>query len=137
MKARPDEMHFVRRPTCVRLTAPDRRRISVTTWWDLTAAIMNGTKPEIWYETESYARSVEAESPLDDYAEVPVPELAFLNTLEIRTLKIWCEERTGLAKSGIISRSEKLLHLVFLMQYRCGFGTIARWFSRTPRQVHK
>jgi len=73
-------------------------------------------------------------SGLDD-ADYYLPRLVYIKVHEVRRLKEWLEARDYLGRSGNISRTEKLLHLLFLLQDGVRFETIAVMFSRTPRQI--
>ena len=64
-----------------------------------------------------------------------LPRLVYIKVHEVKRLKEWLETRNYLTRSGNISRTEKLLHLIFLLQDGVRFETIAVMFSRTPSQV--
>ncbi|KAH7112515.1 hypothetical protein B0J11DRAFT_542537 [Dendryphion nanum] len=64
-----------------------------------------------------------------------VPRLRALKIHEIRSMKQWLVDHGYLQRSGSISRMEKMLHLLFLMQEGLRFESVAVIFSRTPRQV--
>jgi hypothetical protein len=54
---------------------------------------------------------------------------------EVRTLKQWLAERKYITKSGSISRIEKLLHGIQLLQTGNRYESIAVVFSRSPKQI--
>lgn len=68
----------------------------------------------------------------DDYV---VPYLHFIKHHELRALKQWLVDNHYVRKSSMISRMEKVLHCLELLQTGCRYETIATIFSRTPRQV--
>ncbi|KAJ4375439.1 hypothetical protein N0V86_006970 [Didymella sp. IMI 355093] len=68
----------------------------------------------------------------DDYV---VPYLHFIKHHELRALKQWLVDNHYVRKSSVISRTEKVLHCMELLQTGCRYETIATIFSRTPRQV--
>ncbi|KAF2205310.1 hypothetical protein GQ43DRAFT_460024 [Delitschia confertaspora ATCC 74209] len=103
-------------PLCPKLRDPDTARRGHYSGRQMTTAIMSGQKPMI---------------------DIDMPVLSFLKIHEIRALKKWLAENTTLSRSGIISRMEKLLQLIFLLQYGCRFERIASWFSCTPRTAQK
>jgi hypothetical protein len=68
----------------------------------------------------------------EDYV---LPYLHFIKHHELRALKQWLVDNSYVRKSAVISRTEKVLHCLELLQTGCRFETIAVIFSRTPRQV--
>ncbi|KAF1923679.1 uncharacterized protein M421DRAFT_307540 [Didymella exigua CBS 183.55] len=64
-----------------------------------------------------------------------VPYLHFIKHHELRALKRWLVVNQYVRKSFAISRMEKVLHCIELLQTGCRYETIATIFSRTPRQV--
>lgn len=64
-----------------------------------------------------------------------LPYLHFIKHHELRALKQWLVDNHYLQKSAVISRMEKVLHCLELLQTGCRYETIATIFSRTPRQV--
>ncbi|EAT81263.1 hypothetical protein HBI56_106620 [Parastagonospora nodorum] len=64
-----------------------------------------------------------------------LPYLHFVRHEEVRALKQWLVERDFVRQSGSISRIEKVLHCVQLLQTGMRYESIAVVFSRTPRQV--
>ncbi|KAF9691885.1 hypothetical protein EKO04_009878 [Ascochyta lentis] len=67
--------------------------------------------------------------------EYILPYLHFIKHHELRALKQWLVDNHYLKKSAVISRTEKVLHCLELLQTGCRYETIAIIFSRTPRQV--
>lgn len=65
------------------------------------------------------------------------PKLAFFKIFEIRALKTWLKEQKYLRRSSGISRTEKLLQLLFALQDGARFEVLAVLFSRSPRQVER
>lgn len=68
----------------------------------------------------------------EDYV---LPYLHFIKHHELRALKQWLVDNHYVKKSAVISRTEKVLHCLELLQTGCRYETIATIFSRTPRQV--
>lgn len=68
----------------------------------------------------------------EDYV---LPYLHFIKHHELRALKQWLVDNHYVKKSAVISRTEKVLHCLELLQTGCRYETIATVFSRTPRQV--
>lgn len=68
----------------------------------------------------------------EDYV---LPYLHFIKHHELRALKQWLVDNHYVKKSAVISRMEKVLHCLELLQTGCRYETIATIFSRTPRQV--
>ncbi|KAH6643188.1 hypothetical protein C7974DRAFT_301930 [Boeremia exigua] len=68
----------------------------------------------------------------EDYV---LPYLHFIKHHELRALKQWLVENHYVKRSAVISRTEKVLHCLELLQTGCRYETIATMFSRTPRQV--
>ncbi|KAJ4334695.1 hypothetical protein N0V95_009108 [Ascochyta clinopodiicola] len=64
-----------------------------------------------------------------------LPYLHFIKHHELRALKQWLVDNHYVKKSAVISRTEKVLHCLELLQTGCRYETIATIFSRTPRQV--
>jgi hypothetical protein len=64
-----------------------------------------------------------------------VPHLAYIKIHEVRDLKSWLSRHRYLRRSKRISKTEKLLHLLTLLQVGCRFESVAVLFSRTPREV--
>ncbi|KZM28328.1 hypothetical protein ST47_g527 [Ascochyta rabiei] len=67
--------------------------------------------------------------------EYVLPYLHFIKHHELRALKQWLVDNHYVKKSAVISRTEKVLHCLELLQTGCRYETIAIIFSRTPRQV--
>jgi hypothetical protein len=95
------------------LNDPDRRRTGSVPSYFATFAIMARLNDPDYY----------------------LPRLLHIQKREVQGLKACLEERNLLQRTGNISRIEKLLHLLFLLQDGIRFETIAVMFSRTPRQV--
>ncbi|KAF2623026.1 hypothetical protein BU25DRAFT_313189, partial [Macroventuria anomochaeta] len=68
----------------------------------------------------------------EDYV---LPYLHFIKHHELRALKQWLVDNHYVRRSAVISRMEKVLHCLELLQTGCRYETIATIFSRTPRQV--
>ncbi|KAF3002371.1 hypothetical protein E8E13_000748 [Curvularia kusanoi] len=68
----------------------------------------------------------------EDYV---LPYLHFIKHHELRALKQWLVNNHYLRKSAVISRMEKVLHCLELLQTGRRYESIATIFSRTPRQV--
>ena len=64
-----------------------------------------------------------------------LPYLRFIKHHELRALKQWFVDNHYVKRSATISRTEKVLHCLELLQTGCRYETIATIFSRTPRQV--
>lgn len=64
-----------------------------------------------------------------------LPELRFIKIHELKRLKEWLAKEYRLSRTGSISRIEKVLHLVLLLQEGCRIESMAVLFSRTPQQV--
>ncbi|KAF2677015.1 hypothetical protein K458DRAFT_436821 [Lentithecium fluviatile CBS 122367] len=92
---------------------PDRRREGSTTSYFAAFSIMSGIDDPSYY----------------------LPKLLHIKIHEVKRLKEYLEGKSWLTRDGNISRVEKLLHLLFLLQDGVRFETIAVLFSRTPRQV--
>ena len=56
---------------------------------------------------------------------------------EVRALKQWLSDKKYITKTHGISRIEKVLHCIHLLQTGCRYETLAVIFSRTPRQVEQ
>jgi hypothetical protein len=95
------------------LNGPDRRRTGSVPSYFATFAIMARLNDPDYY----------------------LPQFHHIKKCEVKDLKECLEERNVLQRTGNISRIEKLLHLLFLLQDGVRFETIAVLFSRTPRQV--
>ncbi|KAJ8111607.1 hypothetical protein OPT61_g5842 [Boeremia exigua] len=95
------------------LIQPDRRRQGSCDGYMVTDMVMNNVLNE-------------------DYV---LPYLHFIKHHELRALKQWLVDNHYVKKSAVISRTEKVLHCLELLQTGCRFETIAVIFSRTPRQV--
>lgn len=67
--------------------------------------------------------------------ELVLPCLHFIKHHELRALKDWLVSNHYVKKSAVISRTEKVLHCLELLQTGLRYETIAVIFSRTPRQV--
>lgn len=65
-----------------------------------------------------------------------LPRLRFIKIHEVKRLKEWLTEELHLGRSGEISRVEKMLHLIFILQEGWRMETIAVLFSRTPLEVY-
>ncbi|KAF2732686.1 hypothetical protein EJ04DRAFT_496573 [Polyplosphaeria fusca] len=94
---------------------PDTARKGSTTGWICTQEIMCG---------------------IDDVRCVR-PQLAFFKVHEVKELKNWLAGHRYLERSDGISRVEKLLHLIFLLQDGVRFEVIAVLFSRSPNTVKR
>ncbi|KAJ4985426.1 hypothetical protein SVAN01_09086 [Stagonosporopsis vannaccii] len=68
----------------------------------------------------------------EDYV---LPYLHFIKHHELRALKQWLVDNHYVKKSAVISRTEKVLHCLELLQTGRRYETIATIFSRTPRQI--
>jgi hypothetical protein len=66
---------------------------------------------------------------------VCLPHFAYIKIHEVRDLKLWLSKHRYLRKSRGISKTEKLLYLLTLLQVGCRFESVAVLFSRTPREV--
>jgi hypothetical protein len=98
---------------CSILNDPDRRRKGSVPAYFAAFSIMGGlTDP-------------------DHY----LPRFLHIKKREVKGLKECLEAKNLLQRTGNVSRIEKLLHLLFLLQNGVRFETIAVMFSRTPRQV--
>ncbi|CAO2658038.1 Nn.00g072980.m01.CDS01 [Neocucurbitaria sp. VM-36] len=64
-----------------------------------------------------------------------LPYFHYIKHHEVRALKTWLAERRYVKRSGVISRMEKVLHCIQLLQTGCRYETIAVIFSRSPRQI--
>lgn len=73
-------------------------------------------------------------SNVEDHGFV-LPYLHYIKHHEVRGLKTWLLDRDLVRQSHGISRIEKLLHCVQLLQTGMRYESIAVVFSRTPRQV--
>ncbi|KAF2713535.1 hypothetical protein K504DRAFT_334517, partial [Pleomassaria siparia CBS 279.74] len=93
---------------------PDRVRMGSTSGWLITLAVMSGM------EDDRYV----------------LPKLACIKIHEVKDMKRWLLSNGYLQRSGAVSRIEKMLHFLFLLQMGCRMETIAIVFSRSPRQVH-
>jgi hypothetical protein len=65
-----------------------------------------------------------------------LPGLRFIKIHELKRLKEWLMQKLHLRRSGEISRTESVLHLIFVLQEGWRLETLAVLFSRTPRQVY-
>ena len=92
---------------------PDRVRQGSTSGWHCALDIMSGIEDD---------QSVR-------------PKLAFFKIHELKALKEWLVDNGHLRRSAGISRTEKLLHLIFTLQDGMCFEKIAVLFSRSPRKV--
>lgn len=63
------------------------------------------------------------------------PKLSWIKGHEVREVKKWLAEKRYLRQSDGITRTEKLFHLLLVLQEGCRMETVAVQFSRTPRQV--
>jgi predicted metal-dependent hydrolase len=66
---------------------------------------------------------------------VCLPHPAYIKIHEVRELKSWLSRHRYLRRSRGMSKTEKLLHLLTLLQVGCRFESVAVLFSRTPREV--
>ncbi|KAL5119736.1 hypothetical protein ACEQ8H_002342 [Pleosporales sp. CAS-2024a] len=64
-----------------------------------------------------------------------LPFLHHIKLHEVRSLKQWLVDQNLVSQSGSISRTEKVLHCIQLLQTGMRYESIAVVFSRTPRQV--
>lgn len=64
-----------------------------------------------------------------------LPRLQFIKIHELKRLKEWLVQNAQLSSLGEISTTEKVLHLVLVLQEGWRMETLAVVFSRTPRQV--
>jgi hypothetical protein len=69
-------------------------------------------------------------------AAVVLPKLRFIKIHEVRELRTWLTENKYIKRSDGISRMEKLLQLLILLQEGYRIEKLAVLFSRTPNQVH-
>lgn len=95
------------------LIEPDRQRVGSSDGSTVSDMVMNNVLNE-------------------DYV---LPYLHFIKHHELRALKQWLVDNQYVKKSAVISRTEKVLHCLELLQTGCRYETIATIFSRTPRQV--
>jgi hypothetical protein len=65
-----------------------------------------------------------------------LPGLRFIKIHELKRLKEWLVQKLHLGRSGEISRTESVLHLIFVLQEGWRSETMAVLFSRTPRQIY-
>ncbi|KAF1955301.1 hypothetical protein CC80DRAFT_594473 [Byssothecium circinans] len=66
---------------------------------------------------------------------VYLPKLRFIKIHEAKALRTWLANKRYIRRSGDMSRMEKLLYLLFVLQEGWRFEKVAVLFSRTPRQV--
>lgn len=71
----------------------------------------------------------------NDDPRVCVPHLAYIKIHEVRDLKVWLQDHRYLRRSRGISKIEKVLHLLTVLQVGCRFESVAVLFSRTPLEV--
>lgn len=95
------------------LIEPDRQRLGSADGSTISDMVMNNVLTE----------------------DLVLPYLHFIKHHELRALKQWLVDNHYVKKSAVISRTEKVLHCLELLQTGCRYGTIATIFSRTPRQV--
>lgn len=107
-------------------------------WIEKTLQIQSLYDPDRRREgsADGYRVSILVMRGLDDPRMI-IPELRFMKVHEVRDLKAWLDTGGYLQKAKDISKTEKLLHLVILLQCGGRFETIAIMFSRTPRQVKR
>jgi hypothetical protein len=92
---------------------PDRKREGSTTGWLCAQDILCG---------------------VNDHRRIR-PSLAFLKIHEVKSLKNWLVSHRYLKRSNGMSRVEKLLHCLFVLQDGARIETVAVYFSRTPTVV--
>ncbi|KAF1944709.1 hypothetical protein EJ02DRAFT_85850 [Clathrospora elynae] len=63
------------------------------------------------------------------------PYLHYMKLHELRYLKEWLADAGHITRSGPISRMEKALHCIQLLQTGCRYEALAVIFSRSPRQI--
>jgi len=98
----------------VTLHDPNREREGSSSSWLTTLAIMSG---------------------LEDGRYV-LPILTFLKIHEVRDLKKWLIDRGFLPSFGSLSRIERVLHFIFVLQsYR--LEAVAVIFSQSPKHVER
>jgi hypothetical protein len=66
-----------------------------------------------------------------------LPYFHYIKHHEVRALKQWLSDKKYITKTDGISRIEKVLHCIHLLQTGCRYETLAVIFSRTPRQVEE
>ncbi|KAF1973676.1 hypothetical protein BU23DRAFT_128661 [Bimuria novae-zelandiae CBS 107.79] len=66
-----------------------------------------------------------------------LPRLRFIKIHEVKRLKELLVDGFHLGRSGEISRIERVLHLIFVLQEGWRMETMAVLFSRTPQQVRE
>jgi hypothetical protein len=66
-----------------------------------------------------------------------LPYFHYIKHHEVRALKQWLSDKKYITKTDGISRIEKVLHCIHLLQTGCRYETLAVIFSRTPRQVEQ
>lgn len=95
------------------LVEPNRKRQGSADGWLVSLAIMTGSSDR----------------------RMCVPHLMCIKIHEVRGLKWWLCSMGYLRQTHGISRTEKVLHLLTLLQMGSRFETVAVLFSRTPVQV--
>ncbi|KAF1851394.1 uncharacterized protein K460DRAFT_362141 [Cucurbitaria berberidis CBS 394.84] len=68
-------------------------------------------------------------------ARFVLPYFHHIKHHEVRALKNWLCEKMYVKRSGGISRMEKVLHCIQLLQTGCRYESLAVLFSRSPRQI--
>lgn len=71
----------------------------------------------------------------DANPHICVPHLAYIKIHEVRDLKLWLSRHNYLHQGRRISKTEKVLHLLTLLQVGCRFESVAVLFSRRPKEV--
>lgn len=113
-------LHHSEASQTLALDDPDTMRLGSCTGSTITAMIMSGIKDPRFV----------------------LPSFAYIKHHEVRALKAWLTARNyvtrtprGRGRGGGISRMEKVLHCIHLLQTGCRYESLAVMFSRSPRQV--
>ena len=64
-----------------------------------------------------------------------LPCLRYIKIHEVRALKEWLSDVDLVVRSGAISRMEKVMHCIQLLQTGCRYEALAVIFSRSPREI--
>ncbi|KAF2017521.1 hypothetical protein BU24DRAFT_460556 [Aaosphaeria arxii CBS 175.79] len=99
----------------VELFDPHHRRQGSASGQEVTSMIMTGRKDKNLF----------------------LPNLLYIKIHEVRVLKKWLANQKYLHKAANITRMEKMLHLLTLLQMGCRFESVAVFFSRTPKEVQE
>lgn len=68
-------------------------------------------------------------------SQLVLPYLQYIKIHELRALEGWLANTMGMTSSGMISRIEKVLHCIQLLQIGCRYESLAVLFSRSPTQI--